>query len=32
MLQRRELMKRWGDYLDRLRDGAQVIHLPERAA
>jgi len=32
MLQRRELMKRWGDYLDRLREGAQVIHLSERAA
>jgi integrase len=32
MLQRRELMKRWGDYLDRLRAGAQVIHLSERAA
>lgn len=30
--QRRDLMRRWADYLDRLRDGAQVIPLPERAA
>jgi integrase len=30
--QRREMMARWADYLDRLRDGAQVIALPERAA
>lgn len=32
MAQRRELMVKWADYLDRLRDGAQVIALPERAA
>jgi integrase len=25
--QRRELMNAWADYLDRLRDGAQVIHF-----
>lgn len=30
--QRRELMTKWADYLDRLRDGAQVIPLSERAA
>lgn len=30
--QRRELMVKWADYLDRLRDGAQVIALPERVA
>jgi hypothetical protein len=30
MQQRRELMKRWGDYLDRLREGALV--LPFKAA
>ncbi len=30
--QRRELMVKWADYLDRLREGAQVIPLPERAA
>ncbi|MBZ8138851.1 integrase [Rubrivivax gelatinosus] len=29
--QRRELMARWADYLDRLRDGAQVITLPARS-
>ena len=29
---RRELMTKWADYLDRLRDGAQVIQMPERAA
>lgn len=32
MQQRRALMKRWADYLDRLRKGADVIPLPERAA
>jgi hypothetical protein len=32
MQQRRELMRRWADYLDRLRKGAQVISLQERAA
>lgn len=30
--QRRELMTRWADYLDRLRKGAEVVPLPERAA
>lgn len=30
--QRRELMTRWADYLDRLRAGAQVVALPPRAA
>lgn len=30
--QRRELMVKWADYLDRLRDGAQVIELRGRAA
>ena len=30
--QRRELMTKWADYLDRLRDGAQVIPLQGRAA
>ena len=30
--QRRELMRRWADYLDRLRIGANVIPFQERAA
>jgi len=30
--QRRELMMRWADYLDRLRKGADVVALPTRAA
>ncbi len=30
--QRRELMVKWADYLDRLREGAQVIPMPGRAA
>jgi integrase len=30
--QRRELMLKWADYLDRLREGAQVLTLPARAA
>ena len=30
--QRRELMTRWADYLDRLRKGADVVALPTRAA
>ncbi|MBP6900880.1 MAG: integrase arm-type DNA-binding domain-containing protein [Burkholderiaceae bacterium] len=30
--QRRELMVKWAEYLDRLRKGAEVIALPERAA
>ena len=29
--QRRELMTKWADYLDRLRTGAQVIPLQQRA-
>ena len=29
---RRDMMKAWADYLDRLRDGAQVIALSHRAA
>lgn len=30
--QRRELMVKWADYLDRLRTGAEVIPLPQRTA
>jgi integrase len=30
--QRRELMTKWADYLDRLRKGADVLPLPGRAA
>lgn len=30
--QRRELMVKWADYLDRLRAGALVIRMPNRAA
>lgn len=30
--QRRELMQTWADYLDKLRKGADVIPLPQRAA
>lgn len=30
--QRRELMVKWADYLDKLRKGAEVIPTPERAA
>ena len=30
--QRVEMMAKWADYLDRLRNGAQVIQLSERAA
>jgi integrase len=30
--QRRDMMGKWADYLDRLRDGAQVIAMPPRAA
>lgn len=30
--QRRDLMTKWAGYLDRLRDGAQVIPMPERVA
>ena len=32
MDQRRAMMKAWADYLDQLRQGAQVIALPPRAA
>lgn len=32
MTQRRELMAKWADYLDRLRDGARVIPLGAKAA
>jgi integrase len=33
MQQRRALMSRWADYLDRLRDGAKIFRLPsDRAA
>lgn len=32
MEQRRQMMATWADYLDRLRRGAQVIPLPDRAA
>jgi integrase len=30
--ERRELMVKWADYLDRLREGAEVITFPTRAA
>lgn len=30
--QRRDMMTKWADYLDRLRAGAQVIPLPTKAA
>lgn len=30
--QRRELMTKWADYLDRLRKGADVLAMPPRAA
>jgi integrase len=30
--QRRELMTKWADYLDRLRKGADVVTMPTRAA
>ena len=32
MEQRRDMMTKWADYLERLRDGAQVIPMPGRAA
>lgn len=32
MDQRRELMVKWADYLDRLRKGADVVPMPSRAA
>jgi integrase len=30
--QRRDMMAKWADYLDRLRDGAQVIPFGARSA
>ena len=30
--QRRDMLAKWADYLDRLRDGARVLALPPRAA
>ena len=30
--QRRTMMQTWADYLDRLRKGGEVVHLPERQA
>jgi integrase len=30
--QRRDMMQRWGDYLDRLREGAHVVSLSPRVA
>jgi integrase len=30
--QRRDMLARWADYLDRIREGAQVIQLPGRGA
>lgn len=30
--QRHDMMSKWADYLDRLRDGAQVLPMPTRAA
>lgn len=30
--QRREMMAKWADYLDRLRDGAQIIPMGKRTA
>ncbi len=32
MPQRREMMQRWADYLETLRQGAEVVHFPEKAA
>jgi integrase len=32
MVQRRAMMKAWADYLDRLREGAQILPMPSRAA
>lgn len=32
LAQRRELMTKWADYLDRLRKGADVVKMPGRAA
>jgi hypothetical protein len=30
--QRRDLMTKWADYLDTLREGGKVLPLPTRAA
>jgi integrase len=30
--QRRAMMQTWADYLDRLRKGGEVVHLPDRQA
>jgi len=30
--QRQTMMQRWADYLDKLRQGADVIAMPQRAA
>lgn len=30
--QRRDMMAKWADYLDRLRDGAQIISISQRTA
>ena len=30
--QRRDMMQRWADYLDRLRDGGEVLPLTTKAA
>lgn len=32
MAQRVKMMQQWADYLDRLRDGAEVIHLHRKSA
>jgi hypothetical protein len=29
---RREMMQRWADYLDNLREGAQIVPLHSKAA
>jgi hypothetical protein len=31
-VQRRQMMQAWADWLDQVRNGAQVIELPHRAA
>lgn len=30
--QRQDMMRKWADYLDRLREGAQIVPLAPRAA
>ena len=32
LLQRRDMMVKWAEYLDRLRYGAQIMTMPPRAA